>query len=159
MTNRSSLFKWKYEKLVDQEIDQQHQENLNLLGNKCDYNNDLSHGQKLLQSQRQITTNNQETIIPDLEFSNDYYELKKRSQKERQSNKKPDHHHYIFHRIEKGDTLQGIALKWYCSLHELKRVNNLVSDQDFHALAVIKIPDKKYETIFNLLIQYICFIL
>ncbi|XP_015785881.1 lysM and putative peptidoglycan-binding domain-containing protein 3 [Tetranychus urticae] len=163
MTNRSSLYKWKYDKLVDQEVDQQEfPDNDNQLDENTNntinggYGFDAATGRRLLQDQASSTSNGeQETIIADLEYSKDYYELKKRSQNEKKLNKKPDHHHYIFHRIEKGDTLQGIALKWHCSLHELKRVNNLVSDRDFYGLNVIKIPVKKYGILSEVMVHQV----
>lgn len=42
--------------------------------------------------------------------------------------------------INDGETLQGLSLKYACPMSELKRVNNLIKDQDFFALRVLKIP-------------------
>lgn len=38
------------------------------------------------------------------------------------------------------DSLQSLSLKYGCTVAELKRTNNLYSDQDFFALKTIKIP-------------------
>lgn len=46
--------------------------------------------------------------------------------------------------ILKGETLQKIAVKYSCEVAELKRINNLLKDQDFFALTTIKVPVLKY---------------
>lgn len=46
------------------------------------------------------------------------------------------------HRIVEGETLQGIALRYGCTVGALRHFNNLLSDQDFFALTVIKVPDR-----------------
>ncbi|XP_049650424.1 lysM and putative peptidoglycan-binding domain-containing protein 3 [Accipiter gentilis] len=46
--------------------------------------------------------------------------------------------------IQEGDTLNAIALQYCCSVADIKRVNNLINDQDFFALRSIKIPVKKF---------------
>lgn len=46
--------------------------------------------------------------------------------------------------IQEGDTLNAIALQYCCTVADIKRVNNLISDQDFFALRSIKIPVKKF---------------
>ncbi|KAK2164460.1 hypothetical protein LSH36_63g06035 [Paralvinella palmiformis] len=43
-----------------------------------------------------------------------------------------------------GETLQKIAVKFACEVAELKRINNLLTDQDFFALTSIKVPILKY---------------
>lgn len=77
------------------------------------------------------------------------FELKNRHNKERRplelggetsnepQNSKID---YILHTIKPNETLQGIALKYDCSLSKLRLHNNLMSDHTFHGLAVLKIP-------------------
>nr|KAG5706571.1 hypothetical protein BaRGS_028742 [Batillaria attramentaria] len=45
---------------------------------------------------------------------------------------------YFEKEIGDGDTLQSIALKYSCPVSELKRINNLIKDQDFFALRVLK---------------------
>uniref|UniRef100_A0A8D0GC61 LysM and putative peptidoglycan-binding domain-containing protein 3 n=1 Tax=Sphenodon punctatus TaxID=8508 RepID=A0A8D0GC61_SPHPU len=49
--------------------------------------------------------------------------------------------------IQEGDTLNAIALQYCCSVADVKRVNNLINDQDFFALRSIKIPVKKYSVL------------
>ncbi|XP_035660328.1 lysM and putative peptidoglycan-binding domain-containing protein 4-like [Branchiostoma floridae] len=46
--------------------------------------------------------------------------------------------------IMPGDTLQTFALLYGCTLADLRRANNLMSDQDFHALKFIKVPVKRH---------------
>ncbi|XP_078283424.1 lysM and putative peptidoglycan-binding domain-containing protein 4 [Rhinoraja longicauda] len=43
-----------------------------------------------------------------------------------------------------GDNLNKFALQYGCTVADLKRVNNLIKDQDFFALKTIKIPVKKH---------------
>ncbi|KAM6328812.1 LOW QUALITY PROTEIN: lysM and putative peptidoglycan-binding domain-containing protein 3 [Alca torda] len=49
--------------------------------------------------------------------------------------------------IREGDTLNAIALQYCCSVADIKRVNNLINDQDFFALRSIKIPVKKFSVL------------
>ncbi|OXB60110.1 hypothetical protein ASZ78_001977 [Callipepla squamata] len=49
--------------------------------------------------------------------------------------------------IQQGDTLNAIALQYCCSVADIKRVNNLINDQDFFALRSIKIPVKKFSVL------------
>uniref|UniRef100_A0A8C7EBM2 LysM and putative peptidoglycan-binding domain-containing protein 3 n=1 Tax=Nothoprocta perdicaria TaxID=30464 RepID=A0A8C7EBM2_NOTPE len=49
--------------------------------------------------------------------------------------------------IQEGDTLNAVALQYCCSVADIKRVNNLLSDQDFFALRSIKIPVKKFSVL------------
>ncbi|XP_042106681.1 lysM and putative peptidoglycan-binding domain-containing protein 3 [Ovis aries] len=49
--------------------------------------------------------------------------------------------------IQEGDTLNAIALQYCCTVADIKRVNNLISDQDFFALRSIKIPVKKFSSL------------
>lgn len=49
--------------------------------------------------------------------------------------------------IQEGDTLNAIALQYSCTVADIKRVNNLISDQDFFALRSIKIPVKKFSSL------------
>uniref|UniRef100_G3ML53 LysM domain-containing protein n=1 Tax=Amblyomma maculatum TaxID=34609 RepID=G3ML53_AMBMU len=46
------------------------------------------------------------------------------------------------HRILEGETLQGLALRYGCTVGALRHLNNLLSDQDFFALNVLKVPDR-----------------
>ncbi|XP_006885420.1 PREDICTED: lysM and putative peptidoglycan-binding domain-containing protein 3 [Elephantulus edwardii] len=49
--------------------------------------------------------------------------------------------------IQEGDTLNAIALQYCCTVADIKRVNNLISDQDFFALRSVKIPVKKFSSL------------
>lgn len=46
--------------------------------------------------------------------------------------------------IKKGDTLQSISLQYQCSISDLKRANNLISNQEFYGLRQLRIPMKKH---------------
>lgn len=48
------------------------------------------------------------------------------------------------YKIKPGDTLQSISLKYGCSISELKQKNKLISDQDFFALSVLRIPAREH---------------
>ncbi|XP_067885767.1 lysM and putative peptidoglycan-binding domain-containing protein 3 isoform X2 [Heterodontus francisci] len=50
---------------------------------------------------------------------------------------------YLVREIQEGDTLNALALQYCCTVADIKRVNNLINDQDFFALRSIKIPVKK----------------
>lgn len=49
--------------------------------------------------------------------------------------------------IREGDTLNSIALQYSCTVADLKRANNLISEQDFFALRSIKIPVKRFSVL------------
>ncbi|XP_036062971.1 lysM and putative peptidoglycan-binding domain-containing protein 3 [Onychomys torridus] len=49
--------------------------------------------------------------------------------------------------VQEGDTLNAVALQYCCTVADIKRVNNLISDQDFFALRSIKIPVKKFSSL------------
>ncbi|XP_008578646.1 PREDICTED: lysM and putative peptidoglycan-binding domain-containing protein 3 [Galeopterus variegatus] len=49
--------------------------------------------------------------------------------------------------IQEGDTLNAVALQYCCTVADIKRANNLISDQDFFALRSIKIPVKKFSSL------------
>ncbi|VDL74381.1 unnamed protein product [Nippostrongylus brasiliensis] len=46
----------------------------------------------------------------------------------------------IERKVKAGDTLNKIAIQYSVNVSDIKRVNNLVNDQDFVALTVVKIP-------------------
>ncbi|XP_078252641.1 lysM and putative peptidoglycan-binding domain-containing protein 3 isoform X2 [Rhinoraja longicauda] len=50
---------------------------------------------------------------------------------------------YLVREIQEGDTLNALALQYCCTVADIKRINNLINDQDFFALRSIKIPVKK----------------
>lgn len=51
---------------------------------------------------------------------------------------------YLAKDILEGDTLNSIALQYHCSVADIKRANNLLTEQDFFALRSVKIPVKRY---------------
>ncbi|XP_068103885.1 lysM and putative peptidoglycan-binding domain-containing protein 3 isoform X2 [Hyperolius riggenbachi] len=51
---------------------------------------------------------------------------------------------FISKDVTEGDTLNSIALQHCCTVADLKRVNNLLNEQDFFALRTIKIPVKRF---------------
>lgn len=51
---------------------------------------------------------------------------------------------YLIRDIKDGDTLNSLALQYFCSVADIKRANNLLAEQDFFALRSIKIPVKKF---------------
>jgi len=46
--------------------------------------------------------------------------------------------------ISKGDTLLSFSIKFNCNVNDLKKANNLTTDQDFYTLKKIRIPVKKH---------------
>ncbi|XP_067838927.1 lysM and putative peptidoglycan-binding domain-containing protein 3 isoform X1 [Heptranchias perlo] len=93
------------------------------------------------------------------------FELRPRGKKVRRSTSKDrlDDIVYLVREIQEGDTLNALALQYCCTVSDdlshnikdcykeevegmvadIKRVNNLINDQDFFALRSIKIPVKK----------------
>ncbi|WAR00903.1 LYSM4-like protein [Mya arenaria] len=51
---------------------------------------------------------------------------------------------FVERNLAEDDTLQSLSLQYGCPISELKRINNLIQDQDFFALTRIKIPVKKH---------------
>ncbi|XP_061753507.1 lysM and putative peptidoglycan-binding domain-containing protein 3 [Nerophis ophidion] len=51
---------------------------------------------------------------------------------------------YLSRDVKEGDTLNSIALQYHCSVADLKRANNLVTEQDFFALRSVKIPVRRF---------------
>ncbi|XP_061390035.1 lysM and putative peptidoglycan-binding domain-containing protein 3 [Musca vetustissima] len=43
-------------------------------------------------------------------------------------------------KVEPGDTLQAIALRFHCSVADIKRLNKIDKDNEIHARKVVKIP-------------------
>lgn len=93
-----------------------------------------------------------EELLPHQDGKNDTntFELKNRHSKERrplesggdtstelQNVNKID---FIYHTIKPNETLQGIALKYNCTVSKLRLHNHLMSDNTFHGLTVLKIP-------------------
>ncbi|XP_003975290.1 lysM and putative peptidoglycan-binding domain-containing protein 3 [Takifugu rubripes] len=51
---------------------------------------------------------------------------------------------YLTRDIQEGDTLNSISLQYHCSLADIKRANNLLTEQDFFALRSVKIPVRRF---------------
>ncbi|KAM6470114.1 lysM and putative peptidoglycan-binding domain-containing protein 3 isoform 1-T1 [Liasis olivaceus] len=91
-----------------------------------------------------------------LEDEVEVYELRPRGREKTRrstSRERMDDIVFITKDIQEGDTLNALALQYCCSVADIKRVNNLITDQDFFALRTIKIPVKK----FSLLTETHCF--
>ncbi|XP_053160026.1 lysM and putative peptidoglycan-binding domain-containing protein 3 [Hemicordylus capensis] len=91
-----------------------------------------------------------------LEEETEVYELRPRGREKIRrstSRERMDDTVFITKDIQEGDTLNAISLQYCCSVADIKRVNNLITDQDFFALRSIKIPVKK----FSLLTESQCF--
>ncbi|KAG8196838.1 hypothetical protein JTE90_027551 [Oedothorax gibbosus] len=56
-----------------------------------------------------------------------------------------------FYDIQSGDTLESVAIKYQCSVADIKRANNLLSNQEFYALKRLKIPVKKHSLLTEIL--------
>lgn len=55
--------------------------------------------------------------------------------------------------VNEGDTLESLSLKSGCTISQIKRANNLISQQDFYALKTIRIPIKKYGILGEILVN------
>uniref|UniRef100_A0A8C8A051 LysM and putative peptidoglycan-binding domain-containing protein 3 n=1 Tax=Oryzias sinensis TaxID=183150 RepID=A0A8C8A051_9TELE len=78
------------------------------------------------------------------------YELRSRG-KERlwknSSREKMDNIIYLTRDIQEGDTLNSLALQYHCSVADIKRANNLLTEQDFFALRSVKIPVRRFSVL------------
>lgn len=54
---------------------------------------------------------------------------------------------YLSRDIQEGDTLNSISLQYHCSVADLKRANNLLTEQDFFALRSVKIPVRRFSVL------------
>ncbi|KAG2466791.1 lysM and putative peptidoglycan-binding domain-containing protein 3 [Polypterus senegalus] len=87
------------------------------------------------------------------EFSEEeveYYELRSRGKEKARrsiSRERSDDIVYLVKDIQEGDTLNAIALQYFCSVAEIKRANNLLTEQDFFALRSVRIPVKKFSVL------------
>ncbi|KAM4745398.1 lysM and putative peptidoglycan-binding domain-containing protein 3 isoform 1-T3 [Anableps anableps] len=54
---------------------------------------------------------------------------------------------YLSRDIQEGDTLNSIALQYHCSVADIKRANNLLTEQDFFALRSVKIPVRRFSVL------------
>ena len=60
--------------------------------------------------------------------------------------------------IQQGDTLAKVALRYNVPISELKRVNNLLNEAEFHVLTTIKVPTKAASLLTELLPEVIVYI-
>ncbi|KAJ8400020.1 hypothetical protein AAFF_G00400590 [Aldrovandia affinis] len=92
-------------------------------------------------------------VISENEFSeedSDCYELRSRGRERLRrsaSRDRLDDIVYLVRDIKEGDTLNAISLQYFCSVLDIKRANNLLTEQDFFALRTIKIPVKKFSVL------------
>lgn len=56
------------------------------------------------------------------------------------NNSSENHIDYTYYTIQPSDTLQNICLRYACPLALVKRINGLMTDQDFYGLTKIKLP-------------------
>ena len=61
--------------------------------------------------------------------------------------------------IQQGDTLAKVALRYNVPISELKRVNNLLNEAEFHVLTTIKVPTKAASLLTELLPEVIVYII
>lgn len=47
---------------------------------------------------------------------------------------------FTYYDIQPGDSLHSICLRYACSVNQVKRLNNLITDQEFYGLRKIKLP-------------------
>ncbi|KAG7481296.1 hypothetical protein MATL_G00065200 [Megalops atlanticus] len=84
------------------------------------------------------------------EEDSDCYELRSRG-KERlrrsASRERMDDIVYLVRDIKEGDTLNSIALQYFCTVADIKRANNLLTEQDFFALRAIRIPVRRFSVL------------
>lgn len=52
--------------------------------------------------------------------------------------------------LEEGDSLQSVALRYNCTMSELKTANRIYNDQDFHALKKIQVPVHSFSELVDL---------
>ncbi|XP_034835321.1 lysM and putative peptidoglycan-binding domain-containing protein 3 isoform X2 [Maniola hyperantus] len=55
--------------------------------------------------------------------------------------------HFIEAQVQEGDTLQAIALRFHCSISELKRINHIHKDNEIFARRTIKVPVTPYSVL------------
>ncbi|XP_020323683.1 lysM and putative peptidoglycan-binding domain-containing protein 3 [Oncorhynchus kisutch] len=78
------------------------------------------------------------------------YELRSRGRdrlRRSTSREKLDDIVHLVRDIKEGDTLNSFSLQYHCSVADIKRANNLLTEQDFFALRSIKIPVKRFSVL------------
>lgn len=58
-----------------------------------------------------------------------------------------------YYQVQPGDTLQSVCLRYACSVNQVKRLNGLISDQDFYGLNKLKLPVGKLGLLKDILHQ------
>ncbi|KAJ8414917.1 hypothetical protein AAFF_G00024400 [Aldrovandia affinis] len=84
------------------------------------------------------------------EEDGDCYELRSRGRERLRrsaSRERIDDIIYVVRDIKEGDTLNGISLQYFCPVADIKRANNLLTEQDFFALRSIKIPVRRFSVL------------
>ncbi|KAK1792327.1 hypothetical protein P4O66_012281 [Electrophorus voltai] len=97
--------------------------------------------------QAYIFGNNSETECS--EEDGESYELRSRGRERLRrsaSRERLDDIVYVMRDIKDGDTLISISLQYFCSVADIKRANNLLTEQDFFALRAIKIPVRRFSS-------------
>ncbi|XP_037339234.1 lysM and putative peptidoglycan-binding domain-containing protein 3 [Pungitius pungitius] len=54
---------------------------------------------------------------------------------------------YLTRDIQEGETLISVSLQYHCSVADIKRANNLLTEQDFFALRSVKIPVRRFSVL------------
>ncbi|KAG9261789.1 lysM and putative peptidoglycan-binding domain-containing protein 3 [Astyanax mexicanus] len=94
-----------------------------------------------------IFGNNSETECSEEDAES--YELRSRGRERLRrstSRERMDDIVYVMRDIKEGDTLISISLQYFCSVADIKRANNLLTEQDFFALRSIKIPVRRFSS-------------
>ncbi|KAG7301484.1 hypothetical protein JYU34_014450 [Plutella xylostella] len=55
--------------------------------------------------------------------------------------------HFIEAQVQEDDTLQAIALRFHCSIQELKRINHIHKDNEIYARRTVKVPVTPYSVL------------
>lgn len=75
-----------------------------------------------------------------LNTNNNQLELRDTSNAGRSSRGLPEPLEVTYYNVQPNDSLQSICLRYACSINLVKRLNGLISDQDFYGLSKIKLP-------------------
>lgn len=82
------------------------------------------------------------------------YELKNINNRTyKDSNSENNAVEFTYYDIQPGDSLQNICLRYTCSINQVKRLNGLMTDQDFYGLRRLKLPLGKLGLLEDLLKQ------
>lgn len=159
--NKNLTKTWRYSRLADDDLNDNHEnfnQDLTTICSNAKKKKENEEDAKLLVSlidedTSQINWKKQDNLFTSYQSD---FELKQRnSEKCLPLKKRAKFEDYIIYQIQKDDTLQKISLKCYCTINDIKRLNNLVSDQDFYALRYIKIPIVKYGILSKVLVHQV----